>query len=160
KKQNVSRPRLSIVAGSPYLADSVPAGSRRRSTGTPSASPAAVSTAPTITLGTLSVLALASGASPVAEPSASVSPPTTGPRRRATPARPRGRGGPPPPRGAGGGRSRNGAGMATGPVSAMNGSNPRNTHRQPKYFATSALSAGPARPGATHAVDSTAIIRA
>ena len=42
----------------------------------------------------------------------------------------------------------------------MNGSSPRNTHRQPKYLAISALSAGPASPGATQAVDSTAIIRA
>jgi len=85
KKQNVSRPRLSIVAGSPYLADSVPAGSKRRSTGRPSASPATVSEQPMMTLGTLSEPAPPSETCPVADPTASVSPPSTRPAQTATP---------------------------------------------------------------------------
>src|SRR5580704_7840398 len=39
------------------------------------------------------------------------------------------------------------------------GSRPRNTHRHPNRRATSALTAGPTSPGATHAVDRTAIMR-
>ena len=49
--------------------------------------------------------------------------------------------------------------MASAPVTATIGTRPRKTHRQPNRCATAALAAGPARPGATHAVDSTAIIR-
>ena len=51
-------------------------------------------------------------------------------------------------------------GTATDPVIATTGSSPRNTHRHPNACATAAAIAGPASPGATHAVDSTAIIRA
>src|SRR5262245_16932342 len=85
KKQNVSNPRLRIVAGSPYLADIVPAGSRRRSTGNPSASPAAASTQPTTTLGTLSGTLPRPPGVPVADPTASVRPPSTRPAQTATP---------------------------------------------------------------------------
>jgi len=46
------------------------------------------------------------------------------------------------------------------PATATTGSRPRNTQRHPNRRATSALIAGPASPGATHAVDRTAIIRA
>lgn len=59
-----------------------------------------------------------------------------------------------------GGPRRVRAGTAIAPATATTGSRPRNTHRQPNARATSALSAGPASPGATQAVDSTAIIRA
>jgi hypothetical protein len=59
-----------------------------------------------------------------------------------------------------GGPSRIRAGTAIDPATATIGSKPRNTHRQPNSRATSALTAGPASPGATQAVDSTAIIRA
>jgi hypothetical protein len=61
---------------------------------------------------------------------------------------------------AAGGPRRTSAGTAMLPATATTGSRPRNTQRQPNRRATSALTAGPASPGATHAVDSTAIIRA
>jgi len=50
KKVNVSRPRLRIVAGRPRRALSVPAGSNRRSAGSPAATPAAISAAPAATV--------------------------------------------------------------------------------------------------------------
>ena len=46
------------------------------------------------------------------------------------------------------------------PVTATSGSSPRKTQRQPKTWATAALTRGPTRPGTTQAVDRTAIIRA
>ena len=58
-----------------------------------------------------------------------------------------------------GGPSRISAGTAIVPATATIGSRPRNTHRHPNRRATSALTAGPASPGATHAVDKTAIMR-
>jgi hypothetical protein len=51
-------------------------------------------------------------------------------------------------------------GRASTPVTATKGIRPRNTHRHPKTWATAALASGPTIPGATHAVESTAIIRA
>ncbi len=62
--------------------------------------------------------------------------------------------------GAAGGPSRISAGTAMDPATATTGSRPRNTQRHPNKRATSALIAGPTSPGATHAVDRTAIIRA
>jgi hypothetical protein len=59
-----------------------------------------------------------------------------------------------------GGPRRIRAGTASDPATATIGSSPRNTHRHPNSRATSALRAGPASPGATHAVDMTAIILA
>ena len=44
-------------------------------------------------------------------------------------------------------------------ASATSGNNPRNTHRHPKATATAPLTAGPIRPGSTHALDNTANIR-
>jgi len=63
-----------------------------------------------------------------------------------------------------------GAGSAGGPMrrsepmvsdaeKTTSGSSPRNTTLQPKWLATRALSAGPAMPGTTHAVDVTASSR-
>ena len=63
-------------------------------------------------------------------------------------------------RGVPGGPRRIRAGSAIDPVTATTGSSPRNTHRHPNTCATSAAMAGPASPGHTQAVDSTAIIRA
>ncbi len=93
-----------------------------------------------------------------AEPTARVRPASTRPALTATPIPSLMRC--PPPAGWTGFPSLTRAGIASGPVSAMNGSRPRNTQRQPNSLATSALIAGPASPGATQAVDSTAIIRA
>ena len=61
---------------------------------------------------------------------------------------------------AAGGPRRIRAGTAIDPATATTGSRPRNTHRQPNACATSAATAGPASPGTTQAVDSTAIILA
>ena len=49
--------------------------------------------------------------------------------------------------------------MASDPVTATTGTRPRKTQRQPNRCATATAAAGPATPGATQAVESTAIIR-
>src|SRR5258708_11480358 len=90
KQQKVSRARLIVVAGPPYLADNVPAGIRRRSTGTPSAQPAAKTAQPAATLSGPGTPAAPdapapAGASLVADPTASVRPVSTSPAATATP---------------------------------------------------------------------------
>src|SRR5260370_2833542 len=162
KNANVSSDRLSIVAGSPYLAVSVPSGRSRRSNGTPTSRPATTSATPPSTGNACApwpepAVPLTPPTAPP-DPAPTVSPPRTSPAAAATPTPSISRC--PAFPGVAGRPSLTRAGSANGAVIAMNGSRPRNTHRQPNNFATSALTAGPTRPGTTQAVANIAIIRA
>ena len=87
-----------------------------------------------------------------------VSPPITSvaPNATSTPSDVRSRGA----SGSNTGSTRASGGSEISAASATSGSSPRNTQRQPIACATKPASPGPARPGTTHAVESTANIRA
>src|SRR3984893_7677825 len=137
-----------MVAGSPGRAVKVPGGTSRRSAGRPTAPPAAIRATPP----------RAAPRRPALEPAASVRPAKikVAPAAVRKPSIIRCSSAPE----ATGGPSRISAGTAIAPATATIGSRPRNTHRHPNKRATSALTAGQASPGATHAVDTTAIIPA
>src|SRR5215472_11808582 len=128
----------------------------RRKTANPSVQPAAIIRQPAATVQP-EVVPRAAPLS-LGEPSARVRPTSSEPAAAATPTPSISRC--PPAAGSGARPSLISAGSASGQVSAMNGSSPRNTQRQPNSLAISALIAGPASPGATQAVDSTALILA
>ena len=143
KNVNVSSPRVRMTAGSPGRAVSVPGGTSRRRAGSPITAPARISAHPASTSPdpAARVSPASSSVAPAAVRSASISLGS-------------------PVLAEAGGPRRTRAGTAIDPATATTGSRPRNTHRQPKACATSAATTGPASPGRTQAVDSTAIIRA
>src|SRR5215475_3787303 len=138
KKQQVSSDLLRIVTASPGRADRFRGGIRRRSETARTAPPAMPPAAAT---GTTPELSDAS-----ATPAPATTPSTARYGTLAVPGL------------AGGGTCRKASTTST-PAAITSGSKPRNTHRQPTAAATRAATAGPTRPGTTHAVERTANMR-